>query len=160
MALTKITRTGITDNAVNVDKINDSAVERAKIKADAIDATKLADNAVSEEHLDKTVITGNTELSASADPSDVLLIYDADADALKKITAGNIAGASVSRTGTGDGSTTTFTVTSGVTVANTMVFINGVHQRPTTDYTISGTTLTFGTAPAASDRIDVRELPA
>ena len=90
MPLTKITRTGITDNAVNVDKINDSAVERAKINADAIDATKLADNAVSEEHLDKTVITGNTELSASADPSDVLLIYDADADALKKITAGNV----------------------------------------------------------------------
>jgi hypothetical protein len=47
-----------------------------------------------------------------------------------------------------------------VTVANTLVFINGVHQRPTTDYSISGTTLTFGTAPAASDRIDVRELPA
>ena len=61
---------------------------------------------------------------------------------------------------TGDGSTTTFTVTSGVTVANTLVFINGVHQRPTTDYTVSGTTLTFGTAPASSDRIDVRELPA
>ena len=66
----------------------------------------------------------------------------------------------VTQTFTGDGSTTTFTVTSGVTVANTMVFVNGVHQRPTTDYTISGTTLTFGTAPDAADRIDVRELPA
>ena len=60
---------------------------------------------------------------------------------------------------TGDGSTTTFTVTNGAVVLDTLVTINGLVQRPTTDYTISGTTLTFGTAPAASDRIDVRELP-
>jgi len=90
MALTKITRTGITDNAVNADKINNSSVTTAKVNADAIDATKIADDAISEEHLDKTAITGHTALSASADPSDVLLIYDADADALKKITASNV----------------------------------------------------------------------
>ena len=106
------------------------------------------------------VITTQTLLDERAAADDQFLIYDTSAAALKKIAASNVVAASVSRTGTGDGSTTTFTVTSGVTVANTMVFINGVHQRPTTDYTISGTTLTFGTAPAASDRIDVRELPA
>tara|TARA_Y100000816_G_C25768555_1_gene403558 strand:+ start:23 stop:622 length:600 start_codon:yes stop_codon:yes gene_type:complete len=106
------------------------------------------------------VITSQTELAERAASGDQFLIYDTSAAALKKINASNVVAASVSRTGTGDGSTTTFTVTSGVTVANTLVFINGVHQRPTTDYSISGTTLTFGTAPAASDRIDVRELPA
>jgi hypothetical protein len=106
------------------------------------------------------VITTQTLLDERAAADDQFLIYDTSAAALKKINSSNVVAASVSRTGTGDGSTTTFTVTSGVTVANTMVFINGVHQRPTTDYTISGTTLTFGTAPAASDRIDVRELPA
>ena len=106
------------------------------------------------------VITSQTLLDERAASGDQFLIYDTSAAALKKINASNIVAASVSRTGTGDGSTTTFTVTSGVTVANTMVFVNGIHQRPTTDYTISGTTLTFGTAPAASDRIDVRELPA
>ena len=106
------------------------------------------------------VITSQTLLDERAASGDQFLIYDTSAAALKKINASNVVAASVSRTGTGDGSTTTFTVTSGVTVTNTMVFINGVHQRPTTDYTISGTTLTFGTAPAASDRIDVRELPA
>lgn len=106
------------------------------------------------------VITTQTLLDERAAADDQFLIYDSSAAALKKINSSNVVAASVSRTGTGDGSTTTFTVTSGVTVANTMVFINGVHQRPTTDYTISGTTLTFGTAPAASDRIDVRELPA
>ena len=106
------------------------------------------------------VITSQTLLDERAASDDQFLIYDTDAAQLKKINASNVVAASVSRTGTGDGSTTTFTVTSGVTVTNTMVFVNGIHQRPTTDYTISGTTLTFGTAPAASDRIDVRELPA
>jgi len=59
---------------------------------------------------------------------------------------------------TGDGSTTAFTVSSGADVENVLVFINGVYQRPTTDYTVSGTTLTFGTAPASSDAITIKEL--
>lgn len=63
------------------------------------------------------------------------------------------------RTATGDGSTATFTVTQNLTVNKVLVELNGVTQVPTTDYTISGTTLTFGTAPAASDAIVIRELP-
>lgn len=80
MALTKITKTGI----------NDSAVERAKIGADAVDATKIADDAISEEHLDKTAITGNVELAATAEDDDVVLIYDTSADAIKKIQRSNL----------------------------------------------------------------------
>ena len=111
--------------------------------------------------LNTGVITSQTELAEQRADDDFLLIYDTSATALKKIQASNVAPSltHVSRTGTGDGSTTTFTVTNGTAVANVLVFLNGVIQRPTTDYTISGTTLTFGTAPAASDRIDVRELP-
>jgi len=63
------------------------------------------------------------------------------------------------RSATGDGSTQGFTVTSGVTVDDVLVSVNGVIQRPTTDYTVSGTTLTFSTAPEASDAISIRELP-
>ena len=59
---------------------------------------------------------------------------------------------------TGDGSTVAFTVTDGITVNNTMVFLNGVFQRPTTDYTVSGTTLTFGSAPVAAEVIIIKEL--
>jgi hypothetical protein len=70
MALTKITKTGI--------------------GADAIDGTKLADNAISEEHLDTTVFTGNTELSASAASDDILLIYDTSAGVIKKIQKSNV----------------------------------------------------------------------
>jgi len=59
------------------------------------------------------------------------------------------------RTATGDGSTVAFTVTNGTTVNNTLVFVNG---SITTDYTISGTTLTFGSAPTGSHAIVIKEL--
>ena len=58
----------------------------------------------------------------------------------------------------GDASTTTFTIASGRTVDDVLVFVNGVCLVPTDDYTISGTTLTFVTAPAASAEITFRFL--
>ena len=61
-------------------------------------------------------------------------------------------------TGTGDGSTTTLTIDSGRTVEDIIVTVNGVTLVPVTDYTISGTTLTFATAPASSAEISVRYL--
>ena len=59
---------------------------------------------------------------------------------------------------TGGGSTVAFTITNGQTVDNVLVFLNGVFQRPTTDYSVSGTTLTFGTAPVSADNILIKEL--
>ena len=107
------------------------------------------------------VITSRTELAERAASDDVFLIYDTSATALKKIQASNVVKASVTRNATGDGSTTTFTVTNGTTVDSVLVMENGVVQKPTTDYTISGTTLTFqGGAPASGVAIQIRELPA
>ena len=60
---------------------------------------------------------------------------------------------------TGDAATVNFTVTSGVGVDDVLVMENGIVQKPTTDYTISGTTLTFTTAPANGVAIQIRELP-
>ena len=107
------------------------------------------------------VITTQTELAEVAADGDFLLIYDTSATALKKIQKSNLAPTltHVTRTGTGDGSTRGFTVTSGVTVNNVIVLINGLVQTPTTDYSVSSTTLTFGTAPVAGDAIVIRELP-
>ena len=107
------------------------------------------------------VITGRTELSEVAADDDLLLLFDTSAGSLKKIQKSNIATTLTynTRTGTGDGSTTTFTVTSGATVDDVIVTENGVVQAPTSDYTISGTTLTFGTAPGAGVAIVIRELP-
>jgi hypothetical protein len=62
------------------------------------------------------------------------------------------------KSNTGDGSTTTFTVTSGRTVDDVLVFVNGICLVPTDDYTISSTTLTFTSAPAASATIVFRYL--
>ena len=106
-------------------------------------------------------ITGQTELAEVAADDDLLLIYDTSATSLKKIQKSNIATTLTynTRTATGDGSTTGFTVTSGATVDDVLVTENGVLQAPTTDYTISGTTLTFGTAPASGVAIVIRELP-
>jgi hypothetical protein len=64
-----------------------------------------------------------------------------------------------SGTATGDNSTTAFTISSGRSVNDVLVFVNGFQLTPTTDYTISGTTLTFVTAPTTSAEITYRYLP-
>jgi hypothetical protein len=106
-------------------------------------------------------ITGQTELAEVAADDDLLLIYDTSATSLKKIQKSNLSPTLtyVTRTYTGDGSTVGFVVTSGTTVNDVLVTENGVLQTPTTDYTISSTTLTFSTAPGSGVVIQIRELP-
>ena len=88
-------------------------------------------------------------------------------DAYGRITAasngtagsgGGVTNSAVTRNYTGTGSQTAFTVTSGSIVDTVLVIQNGVVQTPTTDYTIVDTTLTFVTAPALDDTIQIREL--
>ena len=72
--------------------------------------------------------------------------------------AGTLALKPTTTNATGDGSTVAFTLTNiNNDVDSIMVFLNGVLQRPTTDYTVSGTTLTFGTAPVSADAITIKE---
>tara|TARA_B110000285_G_scaffold168115_1_gene188021 strand:+ start:2711 stop:3358 length:648 start_codon:yes stop_codon:yes gene_type:complete len=108
------------------------------------------------------VITGQTAETSVAD-GDLILVYDTSAGALRKMTKTNFA-PSITLTytagsATGNGSTTAFTINSGRAVADVFVVVNGVTLVPTTDYTISGTTLTFAVAPAASAEIQFRYLP-
>ena len=112
--------------------------------------------------LSSGAITGQTAETSVAD-DDTIVMFDASASALRKITKSNFSPA-VSLTYTagsavGDGSTTVFTINSGRAVADILVIVNGVVLVPTTDYTISGTNLTFATAPAASAEIQFRYLP-
>ena len=115
----------------------------------------------SAQNLESRAFTNQTELAALAADDDVFLVYDTSAGVIKKIQKSNIAAtlSYVTRNYTGDNSDTTFTVTSGTAVDNVLVMENGVVQKPTTDYTISGTTLTFTTAPATGVAIQIRELP-
>jgi len=46
-----------------------------------------------------------------------------------------------------------------MTESKVIVTVNGLIQEPTADYTISGTTLTMGTAPNSSDDVNIIELP-
>tara|TARA_Y100001938_G_scaffold21672_1_gene27893 strand:- start:158 stop:781 length:624 start_codon:yes stop_codon:yes gene_type:complete len=116
------------------------------------------------ELLSSGTITNKTAETSVAD-DDLILISDTSAGgALRKMTKANFAPAVsltyTTRNYTGDGSDTTFTVTNGTTVDSVLVTENGVLQKPTTDYTISGTTLTFqGGAPADGVAIQIRELP-
>ena len=98
-------------------------------------------------------------------PTDLLLISDtSDGAGLKKVTASELTGSRVgaskyvTRSMTGNGSTNTITITTGHNVDSVIVTENGVVQRPTTDYTISGTTLTFVAAPASGVAVRVKEL--
>lgn len=84
---------------------------------------------------------------------DVFVTYPSDA-----VPAAGSTTAYVVRNFSGDGSTVNFTVTDGTVVADVLVFLNGVAQVPTTDYTISGATLTFTTAPLSGDAIQIREM--
>ena len=106
-------------------------------------------------------ITNKTELAEQAADDDLLLIYDTSTTSLKKIQKSNIATTLTysSGTDTGDGSTTAFTINSGRSVNDVLVLVNGVTLVPTTDYTISSTTLTFNTAPSSGAEIVYRYLP-
>ena len=82
---------GITVDGLNIKDsklVTANSVVAANITADAIDATKIADNAISEEHLDVTSITGHTAETSIAD-GDLVLIHDASASALRKMTKAN-----------------------------------------------------------------------
>ena len=59
----------------------------------------------------------------------------------------------------GASSNTVFTLTESVLIANSiMVYVNGIYQRPTTNYTVSGTALTFTASLAATDEVDVHHM--
>ena len=106
------------------------------------------------------LITGQTELAETPASDDVLLVYDTSATEIKKVQKSylNPTLTYASGTATGDGSTVAFSINSGRTVEDVVITVNGFHLTPTTDYTISGTTLTFALAPAVSAEISIRYL--
>ena len=59
----------------------------------------------------------------------------------------------------GASSNTVFTLTeSALNVNSIMVYVNGIYQRPTTNYTVSGTALTFTASLVDTDEVDVHHM--
>ena len=61
---------------------------------------------------------------------------------------------------TGNGATTSFAISPGHTAYSLLVFLNGVCQRPGTDYTVNANSVDFsvGTTPQTGDNIQIREM--
>ena len=61
---------------------------------------------------------------------------------------------------TGNGSTNTFAISPGHNAFSVLVFLNGVAQRPATDYTVTANAVDFsvGTTPQTGDNVMIREL--
>ena len=88
IAADAITGAKIADDAINSEHYTDGSIDTAHIAADQITEAKIADNAISEEHLDVTAVTGHTAETTIAD-GDLVLIHDASASALRKMTKAN-----------------------------------------------------------------------
>ena len=141
----------LANDGVNNDKLDSTtgseAVDTNVIRDNAITANKIANDQVTEPKL-ATTSAGSTGL--------FLQKTGATTMDWAAVPAPSISNAS---TFTGDISTTQFTIVTGHTVHSILVVMNGLVLRPTTDYTVSGTDLTFTSAPGLGDEIDVRYLP-
>ena len=80
-------------------------------------------------------------------------VYD---NAWTNVSTGISAAATITKdTFTGDGSTMVFIMSISVTnPQDILVFVGGVYQIPTTSYSVSGTSLTFGSPPPSSNGYD------
>ena len=135
-----------------VDKIKRNVVED-----DAVTQPKIASGAVDNTALNKTAITGLTELSETAADNDLMLIYDTSNDSLKKISKSNTTNldtpvvSNISPTSVlSNAGTTTFTITG-------TGFTAGTNARliASTGKTINFDTVTRTSATSITATIDV-----
>lgn len=129
----------------------------ARVIEDTFDRTVIQIQQL-EERLDRcVVIPASTSASAVLPTPEPLQVlgWNAAGNALTNLnvddflTVAGSSGFSI-QTFSGTGAQTAFTLSQNPgAIGNLEVFISGVRQAPTTDYTVSGTTLTFSSAPPA-----------
>jgi hypothetical protein len=139
MALNKIKTGSITDDAVNSDKLGAGSVTNTE--------------------LNKTAITGQTELSETVNDADFTIIYDTSSGSLKKVLRSNLVPASpvissISPTNASDASVSeTFTISgSGYTVGTTARLIDNNGKILEFD-TVTRTNTTTITATIATSKL-------
>ena len=145
-------------------------IKTASITDDAVNADKLAAGSVTNSELNKTAITGQTELSETANDADFTIIFDTSASALKKVLRSNLKQSgptisSVSPTNANESAGTNITITiagSGFTVGSTARLIGntGKVQEFDTVTRASATSMTgtiaFATLEQAQEPYDVQ----
>jgi hypothetical protein len=168
MSVTKISKAGLKDNSIDSDQYVDGSIDNAHLADDAVNSDEIASGAVDNDHMAANSVDSDQYVDGSIDNAH---LADNTISGAKINSTFDISGKTVTLptttlglsytngTATGDASTVAFTITSGRAVADVLVHVNGILMTPTTDYAISGTTLTFVTAPAASAEIDFRYLP-
>ena len=75
--------------------VSDSSITTAKLGADSVNGSKIADDSISDEHLDITAITGQTEKTSLADADKFLISDSAASGALKYVQKSNLGGGSL-----------------------------------------------------------------
>ena len=153
----------IAANTITVTNIADDAVESDKIANNAILTQHIDDNQITGDQLaDDIVLSGTgsirmpdgTTAQRPGSPAAGMFRYNTTLGKFEGYTSGwgEIGGGTSawsSDTMTGDGSDTTLTLSAAPdSEADVIVFIDGVFQNQDS-YNVSGTTLTFGTAPVS-----------
>lgn len=161
--------TTVAGNAADISTVAGISGDVTKVATidDAVAAVALIDDEVVDVAVIKTDVTTVSGVAADVSTvagiaSDVSAVAAVDGEVatvaanIAAITAANGSAMSiVDGSDTGDGVTTAFTLPASATVdQNVLVWVGGVRQKPTTDYTVSGTTITFGAAPGDGVGVD------
>ena len=177
MGLTKVSTDGVKDDAITKAKIPADQIEASELANNAVDtnaiqnqavtAAKVANNNIGAQHIangevgttelaDQAVTLAKLEHGTSSNDGKFLRANNGADPSFETITLPTIQNPS---SFTGNNSTTAFTINSGHTVNTILVVYNGVILTPTTDYTVSGTTMTMQFTPPVNAQIVVRYLP-
>lgn len=146
--------TGITVNANDV-QISDAGVDTTQLANDAVTAAKIVDN-IQLDGTESLGVPAGTTAQRPSSPAAGMFRYNTTDGKFEGYTSewgeigggGSTALAVDQQTFNGDGSTTAFTLTTTCESENNLqVYIDGVYQSKS-NFSVSGTTLTFSTAPA------------
>jgi hypothetical protein len=154
-------KTGVTSTATPeelLDSINNSVAEASASATEAANQVALASQ-IYDQFDDRYLGSKSSEPTVDNDGSVLLtgaLYWNTSTNKLRiyngsswQDTATATPASFTNNLFNGNSSTTSFTLsTAPASPSSVFVFIAGIAQRPTTDYTVSGTTLTFTTAPA------------
>ena len=116
IAANAVTSAKIAQNSILTKHIDDGQVTTDQLGADAVTSAKIADDAISEEHLDVTVITSLSEVTAAT--GDLLMVADiSDSNNLKKIPVSSI----LAGTHTGSVNTTGSVIVDNITIDGSVI---------------------------------------